>query len=634
MLRYNIQKRLNLICYGTYILFTLIFGKLFYEQVIHQEDMSELAKQQWQRSFPTRGARGIIYDAHHQKLAYDVHCYTLMAIPSQIEDVKKTAEVLALLLKEEPSEILTKLQKKESSVRFQGSGRRLNKQQADQINQQRLKGIYIIPDVIRYYPNETLLSHVLGFSGIDGQGLAGLELSYDSYLRGKDGSIEKGFDARGQLMPYYEDTYIAPKEGMRLTLTIDTTIQKIVESHLENAMKQYQCKHAIGIAMNPNNGAILAMSAKPDYNPNDPLKQKDHHQILPIWMSYEPGSTFKSLTFAAALEEGVIDMFQDHYYDKGYEIVMGRRIKSWKAGGHGHQTFLQVLENSSNPGFVEISRRLGSQKLYEYVEAFGMNQKTGIDLPGESKGIMFDSNMNELQAATVAFGQGLSVTPIQLVSAFSAIVNGGVRYEPYLVNQILDPYSEDVIYQHQDKPIQRVISKKVSDQMRYALESVVANGGGKNAYIQGYPIGGKTGTAQKVVDGTYSKTDYILSFLSAAPIYQPEIVLYIALDSPRNDILYGGTIVAPIAKSIYEEVLPYLNIPKKEGMELKREWPLSENIKIQNFIGKKKKEVRQEGVEFIYFGEGDTVIDQLPKANTYLETTSGKVWIYLGNQAK
>lgn len=631
MLRFQIRKRMKIITYGTYFLFAMIAGKLFYEQIIHQQDIQSLASQQWQREFHMRGARGIIYDRNKEKLAYDITCYALAAVPSQIEEPAKVADILALILKEKPKTLLAKLTQKTSSVRFQGKARRLTKQQADKIASYNLKGIYIIPDVLRYYPNKTLFSHVLGFSGIDGQGLAGIELSYDEYLKGKNGSLEKVFDARGNLMQTYEDEYIAPKEGMRLVLTLDATIQRIIESHLEAAMKQYQCKQALAIAMNPHTGAIIAMSAKPDYDPNEPLKKQKNHQILPIWMSYEPGSTFKSLTFAAALEEGVIDMFKDRYYDKGYEIVMGRRIKSWKAGGHGDQSFLQVLENSSNPGFVELSRRLGSHKLYEYVEAFGMTTKTGIDLPGESKGIMFGKDMNELQAATVAFGQGISITPIQLVSAFSAIVNGGIRYEPYLVEQILEPYSEDIVYQHQSKAIKRVISKETSDKMRYALESVVANGGGKNAYLQGYPIGGKTGTAQKVVNGSYSKSDYIVSFLSAAPITDPKIVLYIALDSPRNDIVYGGTIVAPIVKSIYEEVLPYLKIEKSEGMELKREWPMNENIKIENYIGKKKEALQQEGVQFVFFGEGDRVIDQLPTAGTYLETTSGKVWIYLGH---
>ena len=363
MLRVQVKKRMQIITWGTYLLFAMIAGKLFYEQIVHQSDIQELAQQQWQREFQMRGERGIIYDCNQEKLAYDVTCYAVAAVPSQIENPQKAADILAVILKEKPNDIYQKLIQKSSSVRFQGKARKLTKQQADMISQQNLKGIYIVPDVIRYYPNEALLSHVLGFSGIDGQGLAGIELSYDQYLRGKNGSLEKMFDARGNLMEAHEDEYVASKEGMRLKLTIDSTIQKIVENHLNDAMTRYQCSQALAIAMNPNTGAILAMAAKPDYNPNEPLKNKDYHQILPIWMSYEPGSTFKSLTFAAALEEGVIDMFKDRYDDKGYEIVMGRRIKSWKAGGHGNQTFLQVLENSSNPGFVEISRRLGSENL-------------------------------------------------------------------------------------------------------------------------------------------------------------------------------------------------------------------------------------------------------------------------------
>lgn len=631
MLRSRIEKRIRWVMAGGCLIFGMIGVKLFYEQVIHQQDMAEKAQSQWQREFTMQGARGMIYDRNRKVLAYDVTCYALAAIPSQVENPDQCAAKLSLILKQDPKDLAAKLKQKQSSVRFQGSARRLNKQTADQIAQLNLPGIYLVPDSIRYYPNGNLLSHVLGFSGIDSQGLAGIELEYDEVLKGTNGSLEKYYDARGNLMEDYNEIYTSPKEGMRIQLTIDTTIQSVVESHLDEAMMKYQCTNALALAMNPNTGAILAMAARPDYNPNEPMKHKDNHQILPIWMSYEPGSTFKSLTFAAALEEKAIDMFKDRYYDRGYEIVMGRRIKSWKAGGHGDQSFLQVLENSSNPGFVEISRRLGTKKLYQYLKDFGVMEKTGIDLPGESKGIMFGEDMNELQAATVAFGQGISVTPIQLVTAFSSLVNGGVRYQPYLVEAILDPYSEDIIVSHEPKKIKQVISKETSDLMRYALESVVANGGGKSAYIQGYPIGGKTGTAQKVVDGSYSKTDYILSFLSAAPINDPQIVLYIALDSPRNDILYGGTLVAPIAKSIYEDILPYMGVEKQEGMELKREWPLSENIKVGDFIGRKQSEVIQEGVSFTFFGEGEKVVSQLPEPGTYLSSTSGKVWIYLGD---
>ena len=314
-------------------------------------------------------------------------------------------------------------------------------------------------------------------------------------------------------------------------------------------------------------------------------------------------------------------------------MVGGARIKSWKAGGHGHQTFLQVLENSSNPGFVEISRRMGLDREYEYVTKFGFGQKTGIDLPGESKGIMFKKEvMGELEQATVAFGQGLSVTPIQLVTAFSAVVNGGTLYTPYITKSINDPITHDPILEFKPTKKRQVISEETSKLMRYALESVVANGGGKPAYMEGYKIGGKTGTAQIAENGVYSTSNYILSFLSAAPIDDPQIVLYIAADSPQNDILYGGTVIAPIAKSCYEDILPYLKVEKAEKQIPKKLiCPETENIKVKNFVGKKKKDVQQEGVTFTFLGEGDTVLEQMPVDGTTLPAEGGEVWIYLGD---
>ena len=291
------------------------------------------------------------------------------------------------------------------------------------------------------------------------------------------------------------------------------------------------------------------------------------------------------------------------------------------------------MENSSNPGFVEISRRLGLDKEVEYVKKFGFGEKTGIDLPGESSGIMFDKKkMSELEQATVAFGQGISVTPIQLVTAFSAIINGGTLYQPYITKSVLDPITHDPLVEFKPTPKRQVIKEETSKQMRYALESVVANGGGKPAYMEGYKIGGKTGTAQKAENGVYSTSDYILSFLSAAPMDDPQIVLYIAADSPQNDVLYGGTVIAPIAKSCYEDILPYLGVEKtKNQIPKKLVWPETENIKVENFVGKKKKEVQQEGVTFTFIGEGDYVIEQMPEEGTMFSSEGGEVWIYLGD---
>lgn len=422
---------------------------------------------------------------------------------------------------------------------------------------------------------------------------------------------------------------------MDVQLTIDANIQNIVEREMNNLMTRYKPASALALAMNPKTGEILAMVSKPDFDPNhyEDYSSDIYNRNLPIWMSYEPGSTFKSITFASALDLNLFDMFKDTYFDKGYEMVGGARIKSWKAGGHGLQTFLQVLENSSNPGFVEISRRLGLDNEYDYVTNFGFGEKTGVDLPGESTGIMFKKSvMGEVEQATVAFGQGLSVTPIQLVTAFSAVINGGTLYEPYITKSIQDPITHDVILEYKPTIKRQVIQEETSKQMRYALESVVANGGGKAAYIEGYKIGGKTGTAQKAENGVYSTSNYILSFLSAAPMDDPEIVLYIAADSPQNDILYGGTVIAPVVKACYEDILPYLGIEKvDEQIPKKLIWPETENFKLENFVGKKKKEVVQAGVTFTFIGEGDTVMEQMPEAGTTISSEGGEVWIYLGN---
>lgn len=324
-------------------------------------------------------------------------------------------------------------------------------------------------------------------------------------------------------------------------------------------------------------------------------------------------------------------MYTDTYYDRGYEMVEGARIKSWRAGGHGLQTFLQVLENSSNPGFVEIGRRLGLDRLYQYVTDFGFGSKTGIELPGESTGIMFKKEaMGPVEQATVAFGQGLSVTPIQLVRAFSAVVNGGTLYKPMIVKQLVDPISKDIVQEFEPTPQGQIISKETSDLMHVALESVVANGGGKNSYIKGYKIGGKTGTAQKAVDGVYLSNEYILSFLSAAPMDDPQIVIYVAADSPQNDVQYGGTVVAPVVRKCYEDILPYLNVEKvEEQLPKKTTWLDPIEIIVPDLIGKQKNECKMEGLTFEFVNEGEVVIDQLPKAGEVL-LEGGKVMITLG----
>lgn len=633
MLRGKVKKRIRCIYLCAMLLFSCILSKLGYEQIFHHDTIMERAFELWQRDFAVAGIRGSIISADGTILAQDMPASSVVVVPSQIQDPKQAAAQLAAILHADETELYEKITKKVSTQKLQPEGRQIDEEQAAAIEQLQLEGVYLVRDSQRYYPKGNYLGQVLGFTGIDNQGLAGLELQYDAVLKAQNGSLKIPFDAKGQNVTLYEETYNASGNGLNVILTIDSHIQDIMEREMTNLMERYQPKQALAIAMNPNTGEILGMISKPDFDPNhyEEYDQSIINRNLPIWMSYEPGSTFKSVTFAAALDYNLFDMFKDTYFDKGYEIVEGARIKSWRAGGHGLQTFLQVLENSSNPGFVEISRRLGIDRLYTSIQSFGFGEKTGVDLPGESSGILFEKEaMGELEAATTAFGQGIAVTPIQLVCAFSAIVNGGTLYTPHITKAFTDPISNDVLLEVGTQAKRKVISEETSEKMRYALESVVANGGGKSAYINGYRIGGKTGTAQKAVDGVYMENEYILSFISAAPMEDPQIVIYVAVDAPQNDVQYGGTVVAPVVKAMYEDILPYMGIEKnEEQLPKKIVWPETEAVVLQDFIGMKKEEVKQEGISFEFIGEGNTVIDQLPSPGVTL-TEEGKVWIYLG----
>lgn len=634
MIRGKVKKRIMTIFICCSCIFALILGKLGYEQIFHHDTIMEKAMNLWERDFTIAGLRGSILDKNGNILAHDIPSTSVMVVPAQIKDSKSTAAQLAQVLEADETKLYETITKHVSTQKIQPEGRLISDDKAIKLEEMDLPGVYLVQDSLRHYPNQSYLAQVLGFTGIDNQGLAGLELQYDDILSAKSGALNIPFDAKGHNVELYNESYEAPGRGMDVKLTIDAKIQDIVERELNNLMKRYHPENALAIAMNPQTGEILAMVSKPDFDPNhyEDYDSSIYNRNLPIWKSFEPGSTFKSVTFASALDLNLFDMFKDTYMDKGYEMVGGARIKSWRAGGHGLQTFLQVLENSSNPGFVEIGRRLGLDNLYEYVTKFGFGTKTGIDLPGESTGIMFQKEaMGEVEQATVAFGQGLSVTPIQLVTAFSAIVNGGTLYEPYITKAIEDPLTHDTILAFQPTVKRQVITKETSDKMRYALESVVANGGGRSAYIEGYRIGGKTGTAQKAQNGVYLVNEYILSMISAAPMEDPQIVLYIAADAPQNDILYGGTVIGPVIKNCLADILPYLEVEKtQEQLPKKYVWGDTNRITVNDFIGKEKKAVVQEGLQFEFSGEGDTVIDQLPEAGTVLDE-GGKVWITLGN---
>lgn len=617
------MKKLRKIKIVVILIIISLIIKISYIQIINREPIYDKALESWQRSFPVQANRGKIYDSTGNILASDLTTSSLVVVPSQITDKATTAIQLAKILNVSETTLTEKLEKKVSIQRISPEGRQLDDDTARQIQRLRLPGVYLIKDTKRYYPNDNYLSHCLGFVGIDNQGLLGLELQYDDYLSGKNGSIDYYMDAKSHNLKMYPSHYSTPQAGMNITLTINGDVQDVVERELNNAYDTYHPDGIWALAMNPKNGEILAMASKPDFDPNDyQNSDKDvYNQNIPIWKTYEPGSTFKIITFSSALNENLFDMDKDTYYDQGYEYVSGARIKSWKKGGHGLQTFREVLQNSSNPGFVEIGRRLGKDRIYNYVKNFGLTEKTGIDLPGESSGIMFKyENFNELEQATVAFGQGISVTPLQLVTAICACVNGGELLKPHMLKEVRNSYNDEVVYEAQKEVVRNVIKKETSAKVRDALETVVTDGGGRNAYIEGYRIGGKTGTAQKAVNGSYVGGGYILSFVGVAPIDDPEIVLYVAMDNPKNCVQYGGTTVAPIARKMFLDILPALNVEKVDSQREKTYTAMDiKRVKVDNYIGKTKKEISNPQLRFEYVGEGETVIDQLPRPGNYVD---------------
>ncbi|MGB8001896.1 MAG: stage V sporulation protein D, partial [Anaerobacillus sp.] len=500
-----------------------------------------------------------------------------------------------------------------------------------------LSGVYIAEDNKRHYPNGAFLSHVLGFSGIDNQGLTGIELYYDKELSGEQGQVEYYADAKGKRMPALADDYTEPVDGLDLRLTIDSQVQTIIERELDIAEATYNPDGAVAIAMDPNTGEILGMSSRPNFNPEEyqDVSPDVWNQNKPVWSTYEPGSTFKIITLAAALEEGEVDLENDHFHDPGSIEVAGTKLRCWKAGGHGSQTFLEGVQNSCNPGFVILGERLGKEKLFSYIDKFGFGKKTGIDLQGEASGILFDvDNVGPLELATTAFGQGVSVTPIQQVTAVSAAVNGGTLYEPYIAKEWLDPETGAVVSKNTPTVRRQVISKETSKEVRHALETVVALGTGKNAYVDGYRVGGKTGTAQKAKNGAYLKNNHIVSFIGIAPADDPQIVVYVAIDNPKDTLQFGGIVAAPIVGNIIQDSLTVMGVEKREDqIEKEKTWQDEEMIEMPDLVGKSSEEIREAmyNLKIDSSGEGDTVVAQAPDPGVKLPAGS-EIRLYMGDK--
>ena len=630
----DIHTRIRFFFLFILCLLIIIVIRVFYIQVFDYQKLSTLAESLWSRELPIGADRGEIYDRNGKVLATNITTTSLVLIPNQIQNKEEVAEKLSEILNSDYEDMLAHVSKKTSIERVHPEGRQLSYDIASKIDELGYDGVYLVKESKRYYPYGSVLSHVLGYVGIDNQGLSGLELTYDDYLTGKNGAIKYFSDGKGNRLELSE-VYEEPQDGIDLQLTIDLDIQLAAERELDNIMSKYTPEHALILAMDPDTGEVLAMASRPNFDPNNyqDYTTETINQNLPIWMTYEPGSTFKIMTLATSLEEQTVNLFEDTYYDDGSVNVDGATIHCWKSGGHGAQTFLEVVENSCNPGFVELGQRLGTNTLMSYINNFGFGAKTGIDLNGESNGILFNiDKMGPVELATTSFGQGISVTPIQQVTAVSAAINGGTLYEPYLVKEMLEPETKSVIYTKEPVMRRKVISEETSKLVRYALESVVANGSGRSAYIENYRVGGKTGTAQKVQNGVYMDGNYILSFIGFMPADDPEIVVYVAIDHPQGVTQYGGVVAAPIAKSVLETAISVLDIePSSEGMEKEYNWLDTKYVKLPEVTGLTVEEAKKtlKGFSIEYSGEGENIVYQSPSANTYIKE-GGTVKLMLG----
>lgn len=610
----SINKRIKIIFMLMLIALFLVIVKVFYIQVFEYKKLNRLASDLWSRNLEIEADRGKILDRNGVVLADNLTTSSLVLIPNQMKDKKHVAKELSNILGISYDAMKKHVYKKTSIERVHPEGRRLSYDVAKKISDLKLDGVYLVKEAKRNYPYKDFLAHVLGYVGIDNQGLSGIELQYDKYLKGENGVIKYFSDAHGNKINL-TDIYRAPESGMNVSLTIDINIQKSIERELKNISDMFNPDMALAIVVNPNTGEILGMGSLPDFDPNNYKEYGTSvlNRNLPIWSSYEPGSTFKVVTMSSAVEEGVIDIFNDHFYDAGKVNVDGSVLKCWKSGGHGDQTFLQVLQNSCNPGFVKLGQLLGKEKLFSYIDKFGFGNKTGIDLSGEATGILFPMNkVGNVELATTAFGQGISVTPIQQVMAVSAVVNGGVLYKPYIVKGI-STNTNSSVKEFSKKNVRRVISEKTSEIMRLALESVVAYGGGKSAYIEGYRVGGKTGTAQKSSNGVYLVNNYIMSFMSVVPANKPEAVLYLAIDNPKNTAMLSSYTTTPIARRILLDIIDALDIKKQDGeLEKELEWNDKEYITVPNVIGMSldmaKKALSDFDVQVV--GDGDKVTYQ------------------------
>ena len=569
---YNKKKIMVVFLCAALILAALI-GRLVYLMIFDAEYYQELAQDLHEREREIKAARGEIVDRNGVVLATNRTVCTISVIHSQVEEPEEVISVLSRELGLDEAEVRKKVEKVSSMEKIRTN---VDKETGDRIRGYDLAGVKVDEDYKRYYPYDELASRVLGFTGGDNQGIIGLEVKYEEYLKGINGTILTVTDARGVELEGVAEDRIEPVPGETLQVSLDYNIQSYCQQAAEKVMEEKQAEAVSILLMNPQNGEIYAMVNVPEFNLNEPYElntgadeasltdEELQDELNQMWRNrcindtYEPGSVFKIITSSACLEGGVVSL-DDTFFCPGYRIVEDRKIRCHKVGGHGQETFVQGIQNSCNPVFMDIGLRLGAGRFYDYFEEFGLMKLTNIDLPGEAGTIMHrKEDIGTVELATMTFGQSFQVTPIQMAVTVSSIVNGGNRVTPHVGTAVLDR-DGNVVEEFDHEVESGIVSEETSETMRMLLESVVAEGSGKNAYLEGYSIGGKTATSQTL---PRSANKYIASFLGFAPADDPQILGMVIIHDPQG-VYYGGTIAAPVLRSIYDNVLPYLGIEKK-----------------------------------------------------------------------
>ena len=573
---YNKKKMLVVFCAACIIIFALI-ARLVYLMIFDAGYYQKKAEALHEREREIKAARGEIVDRNGNVLATNKTVCTISVIHSQIEDPKAVIQTLARELEMEEASVRRRVEKVSSMEKVKTN---VDKETGDRIRGYNLAGVKVDEDFKRYYVYDELASKVLGFTGGDNQGIIGLEVKYEENLKGKNGTILTVTDARGIELEGVAEDRVEPVAGNTLQISLDYNIQFFCTQAAYKVMEEKQADSVSVILMNPQNGEILAMVNAPEFNLNDPFTlntdasgvtdEEKQNLLNQMWRNgcindtYEPGSTFKIITSSACLEEGVVSL-SDSFSCPGYRMVEDRKIRCHKVGGHGAETFVQGLQNSCNPVFIDIGLRLGADRFYDYFKQFGLMSLTNVDLPGEAGTIMHKKeDIGIVELATMTFGQSFQITPIQMLTTVSSLINGGRRVTPHFGMAVLDRDGTRVReFSYKEK--KGVVSEETSATMRTLLESVVAEGGGKKAYIEGYRIGGKTATSQTLPRSAHK---YIASFIGFAPADDPQVIGMVVIHNPQG-VYYGGTIAAPVLQSIYDNVLPYLGIQKeiveKEG---------------------------------------------------------------------